>query len=286
MTIRDALAEGYSILEGHETQTPRLDASLLLSHCRGISREKLYMELGEPCTEHVLGSYRTALERRLSGEPVAWIIGIKEFWGMSFRVGPGVLCPRPDSEILVEAALETMDYVESVRNGPRLHDCCCGPGTLGIALGAERPNWEVSASDISPEAAKYFKINNQNLAGGRLTYHHSDLMEGVPGPFDIIVSNPPYLTQAETQERTALGWREPVLALDGGGTDGLDIIRRLIPRIFNRLIPGGTVLLEADPLQMPYIRQILASNDFVEVKVRQDLAGHERVMTAIRTNRK
>jgi release factor glutamine methyltransferase len=194
MTIRDALAEGYSILEGHETQTPRLDASLLLSHSRGISREKLYMELGEPCTEHVLESYRTALERRLSGEPVAWIIGFKEFWGMRFRVGPGVLCPRPDSEILVEAALETMDYIESVRNGPRLHDCCCGPGTLGIALGAERPNWEVSASDISPDAAKYFKINNQNLAGGRLTYHHSDLMEGIPGPFDIIVSNPPYLT--------------------------------------------------------------------------------------------
>ncbi|MDT8299434.1 MAG: peptide chain release factor N(5)-glutamine methyltransferase, partial [Spirochaetaceae bacterium] len=262
--------------------------SLLLAHSRGISREKLYMELGETCTAQVLESYRTALERRLSGEPVAWIIGIKEFWGMGFQVGPGVLCPRPDSEILVEAALKSMDEAEILgiqSNGvPRLHDCCCGPGTLGIALGVERPNWEVSASDISPQAEEYFRINNQNLAGGRLTYHQSDLMEGIPGPFDIIVSNPPYLTPAETKERTELGWREPVLALDGGGTDGLDVIRRLIPRIFNRLIPGGTLLLEADPLQMPYIRQILASNDFVEVNVHQDLAGHERAITAKRKN--
>lgn len=285
MTIREALAEGHTVLEEHETQTPHLDASLLLAHAHDTSREKLYMELGESCSESVLESYRGALKRRLSGEPVAWIIGIKEFWGMNFRVGPGVLCPRPDSEILVEAALERMEEVESARNSPRLHDCCCGPGTLSVALGAEHPNWEISASDISTEAAKYFQINNRNLTDGRLIYHHSDLMEGVPGSFDIIVSNPPYLTPAETKERTKLGWREPNLALDGGGIDGLDVIRRLIPRIFNRLTPGGTVLLEADPLQMPNIRQILALNYFVDVQTRQDLAGYERVITAKRKNR-
>ena len=322
MTVREALAEGAAALQNHETETPRLDAALLLAHVRGVTRERLYMDLAESMTPAELDSFRGALDRRVSGEPVAWIIGRKEFWGLEFAVGPGVLCPRPDSEILVEAALEIMEGMtdsdatagrpsaagtpspvklpagsgrpsatESTPAGPgdspsgtfrRLHDCCCGPGTLALALARERPDWEIGASDISGEAALYFAENNARLCAGRVTYTHADLMDGIDGPFDVIVSNPPYLTPRETAERTALGWREPVLALDGGGKDGLDVIRRLIPHVFDRLVPGGAVLMEADPLQMPMIGEILVGTGFEGVRIRRDLGDRDRVIIARR----
>ncbi len=278
MTIREALKEGRSSLSGCDTETPQLDTSLILSHACGISREKLYMELPEELTRENLEIFRTDINRRISGEPVAWITGIKEFWGFDFSVGPGVLCPRPDSEILIESALEIMDKMKS----GSLHDCCTGPGTLALTLASERPSWEISASDISPQAADYFKVNNQKLAGSRVRYTHSDLMDGINETFDIIVSNPPYLTPLETNEKTALGWKEPELALDGGGIDGLNLIRRLIPRISDRINSRGAVLIEADPLQMPIIKQILSDTGFVRSRIRQDLAGRNRIIIAFK----
>ena len=276
MTIREALKEGRSSLSGYDTETPQLDTSLILSHACGISRERLYMELPDELNEERLEIFRSGIKRRLSGEPVAWITGNKEFWGLDFKVGPGVLCPRPDSEILIESALEIMDRMKS----GSLHDCCTGPGTLALTLASERPSWDISASDISVQAADFFRINNQNLTGSRAGYTHSDLMDGVSETFDIIVSNPPYLTPAETGDKVALGWKEPELALDGGGIDGLNLIRRLIPRISDRLNSRGAVLMEADPLQMPIIKQILSDTGFVRSQIRQDLAGRNRIIIA------
>jgi release factor glutamine methyltransferase len=277
MTVREALAVGRKALEGHGTETPHLDTSLLLAHGRGSSRERLYMELGEEISPDELSVFWRVMERRISGEPVAWILGRKEFWGLDFRIGPGVLCPRPDSEVLVETALEIMD-----RYGPSagiLHDCCCGPGTIAISLAVERPTWEISGSDISGDTRHFFMINNQILCNNRVRYLHANLMEGVDGPFDIIVSNPPYLTPEETAERVALGWKEPVLALDGGGEDGLEVVRFLVPGAAARIKNGGYLLLEANPLQMPEIRQILSDTGFVDINVRRDLAGLDRVIT-------
>jgi len=283
MTIREALAEGRSALAGCDTDTPQLDSSLLLSFACGISRERLYMNLPEELEKSRLELFRTLMRRRGSGEPVAWILGSKEFWGLDFKVGPGVLTPRPDSEILIESALEIMDRKSGVltRSG-RLHDCCTGPGTLALTLARERPDWDISASDISEEAAVYFKKNNRSLTESRVAYSHADLMEGVENNFDIIVSNPPYLTPVETDDRVALGWKEPELALNGGGIDGLNLIRRLIPRIFQRLNNNGAVLIEADPLQMPIIKQILSDTGFVRSRLRQDLAGRNRVIIAVK----
>ena len=276
MTVREALTEGRKALTGYDTETPHLDSSLLLAHACAVSRERLYMNLGEALDNTDLTTYRQSIERRIAGEPVAWIVGIKEFWGREFSVGPGVLCPRPDSEVLIEASMEIMDGYDS--GGGRLHDCCCGPGTLAITLAAERPSWDISASDISDDAAAYFRRNNRTLAGGRVGYAHTDLMEGVFGPFEIIISNPPYLTPAETDDRKVLGWKEPELALNGGGDDGLDLIRRLIPRVSARLVSGGAFLMEADPLQMPKIRQILSHTGFKRLGTRRDLAGRERMV--------
>ena len=278
MTVREALAEGREALAEHETETVYLDCSLLLAHACAVSRERLYMNLGEALDDADLTTYRLSMERRIAGEPVAWIVGVKEFWGLEFSVGTGVLCPRPDSEVLIETTLEIMDSFGSA--GGRLHDCCTGPGTLAITLASERPSWDISASDISDDAASYFRRNNRALAGGRVGYSHTSLMEDEVGPFDIIISNPPYLTPAETENRKVLGWKEPALALDGGGDDGLDLIRRLIPRVSARLAQGGAFLMEADPLQMPKIRQILSNTGFERLCIRRDLAGRERIVIA------
>lgn len=281
MTVREALSEGRKSLIECDTETPQLDASLLLSHACGITRERLYMELPEDLEESTLKVFRDLMNRRVSGEPVAWILGVKEFWGLDFAVGSGVLCPRPDSEILIESALEIMDKKEKKLSCTgRLHDCCTGPGTLALTLACERPSWDISASDISEEAAEYFQKNNQEMTESRVDYTHTNLMSTLKDKFDIIVSNPPYLTPIETDERIALGWKEPELALDGGGFDGLNLIRRLIPQISSHLIPGGAVLMEADPLQMPIIKQILSDNGFIRPSIRQDLAGRNRVMIA------
>ncbi len=278
MTIREALREGWSALTGSDTETPQLDTSLLLSHACGISREKLYMDLPEELDEKRLELFRANMKRRISGEPVAWIIGNKEFWGLDFKVGPGVLCPRPDSEILIESALEIMGKKKS----GSLHDCCTGPGTLALTLASERPSWDISASDISVLAADFFKANNQKLTGSRVRYTHSDLMNGINETFDVIVSNPPYLTPVEMGDKVALGWKEPELALDGGGIDGLNLIRRLIPRISDHLNSRAAVLIEADPLQMPIIKQILSDAGFVRITFRQDLAGRNRIVIAFK----
>ncbi|MCD6343031.1 MAG: peptide chain release factor N(5)-glutamine methyltransferase [Spirochaetaceae bacterium] len=278
MTIREALREGWSALTGSDTETPQLDTSLLLSHACGVSREKLYMDLPEELDEKRLELFRANMKRRISGEPVAWIIGNKEFWGLDFKVGPGVLCRRPDSEILIESALEIMGKKKS----GSLHDCCTGPGTLALTLASERPSWDISASDISVQAADFFKANNQKLTGSRVRYTHSDLMNGINETFDVIVSNPPYLTPVEMGDKVALGWKEPELALDGGGIDGLNLIRRLIPRISDHLNSRAAVLIEADPLQMPIIKQILSDAGFVRITFRQDLAGRNRIVIAFK----
>lgn len=285
MTVREALARGKNALAGHETDTPDLDTSLLLSHVLGIDRAGLYMNLSDELPAVAWDSFEKAMKRRAEGEPVAWITGCKEFWGLEYSVGPGVLCPRPDSEVLIEEALVLMDRICSAEtpgseSAARLHDCCTGPGTLALALKTERPDWDISASDISPDAQKFFSENNLRLTAGEVSYRDSDLMRDVEGPFDIIISNPPYLTPAETEDRRTLGWKEPVLAMDGGGNDGLDLIRRLIPEMFSRLRDNSFVLIEADPLQMPIIREILTDTGFTNIRIRQDLGERDRVIIA------
>lgn len=273
MTIREVLNKAAHFL--NQSDTSRLDAALLLAHAMNISRETLYMKLSDQLDKAYWDKFDILLKRRQSGEPVAWITGEKAFWNIVLHVGPGVLCPRPDSEILVETALGIMDKSES---GHHLHDCCCGPGTIALALASERPQWIISASDISEEAQRYFRHNNAALVNNNVVFTRSNLLESIEGRYNIIVCNPPYLTHAETMERQNLGWREPPLALDGGVNDGLDIIRRFIPQAAKRLTPGGFLLLEADPLQIHTIWEILRRNFFVDIRVRQDLAGRDRVI--------
>lgn len=294
MTARDALREGARILgaardaEGEGSETPSLDASLLLADILGMDRARLLASGPDELGPEEEGRYRAALAERASGRPVAYILGRKEFYGRSFLVDERVLVPRPDTELLVEAALAAGDALAAggaaAGSGPRalrLHEACVGSGCVAVSLCLERPAWEVSASDISRDALDAAARNAailipEDRPGGPLRLLESDLLSGVPGPFDLIVANPPYVPSLEADRLLSKGWGEPRLALDGG-EDGLDPYRRLAPEAAARLSPGGFLLLEAGEEQAEELRSLLEAAGFEAVRTLQDLAGRPRV---------
>jgi release factor glutamine methyltransferase len=283
MTVREALREGQAALAGSET--PFLDASLLLADALGMDRSELLGSGPEPLGLESESAYRSRVAARARGVPVAYILGRREFWGRSFRVDPRVLIPRPDTETLVEAALASGDAVLRGRAEPgrrlRVHDLCAGSGCVAVAIAAERPEWEVSASDLSPGALDLARENAEALVdpdrpGGPIAFFESDLLASAPGGLDLIVSNPPYVESAEAERLLGLGWSEPRSALDGG-PDGLDLIRRIAPEAASALAPGGALAVEADPSQAEAAAELFRASRFEEVGTVPDLAGRPRV---------
>jgi release factor glutamine methyltransferase len=280
MTVRDALREGAAALAG--TETPFLDASLLLAAALAIDTTRLLASSPEPVSESVLERFRSRLALRSRGLPIAYILGHKEFWGRVFAVDRRVLVPRPDTETLVAAALALGDAIaldfRSRAVALRVHEACAGSGCVAISLAADRPEWAVSASDISDGALEVASANARALLGpgGRLQLTKSDLLAQFPGPFEMIVANPPYVTARETDELLGRGWSEPRLALDGG-VDGLDLIRRLLPEAGLALSPGGAFLVEASGEQAGAVADMFRGSGFIEIETLRDLAGKARV---------
>jgi len=276
MTYREAFVLGArKLAEGDiPTETPDLDARVLLGHAAGLDHAGLLARWADIVPNEVLTRYEAAIVRRLDGEPVAWITGFKEFLGMDFEVGPGLLVPRADTETLVEAALK-------VGVGPRAVDVCTGTGCVAVGLAA-LSKWplEVWAADLSALAVTTARRNSSRLLAPerQITVVESDLLAALPGRWDLILSNPPYLTPGETETRTAAGWREPALALDGGGNDGLALIRRLVAQAALSLNPGGWLLLEAAGAQMPVLREIFSAAGFRDLGTWCDLGAVERVI--------
>jgi release factor glutamine methyltransferase len=276
MTIRTALKEGQSILFYAEVDTPALDAALLLAAALGWSKERLLSSLPDPLAEPELARFRSYLDQRCAGQPVSYIRRKKEFYSLEFYVDPRVLVPRPDTETLVEQALALLRPRGA---GLKLHDACTGSGCVAVTLAHELPDLEVSASDISARAEEVFRMNARALLGGELAFIRSDLLESVPGRFDMITANPPYLSEREVGEMRKIGWPEPELALNGG-EDGLDLARRLLRQAPSRLKPGGWLLLEAAPQQMEPLAAEARESGFSEIRVHPDLAGRPRVLAA------
>jgi release factor glutamine methyltransferase len=280
MTYREAFVAAVARLTSapHPTETPELDARVLLGHVAGLSHASLLARWNESA-DTVWEQFEQALVRRVDGEPVAWITGTKEFLGMEFETSVGLLVPRADTEILVEAALELVNASPGVP--ARVVDICTGTGCVAVSLAAlSAAPIEVWGGDIAPLAVATAARNAERLlpSGRSVTVVESDLLTALPGPWSLIVSNPPYLTTAETRERVDdLGWKEPALALDGG-IDGLDIPRRLITQAAERLLGGGWLLLEAAGAQMPALTDCLEQHRFREVRTWRDLAGIERVI--------
>jgi release factor glutamine methyltransferase len=273
MTVRQAVTEGAKRLS-ETAETPFLDAVLLLSSAAGKSKEQILASYPEPLGDDVAVRYDAFLTLRLEGNPVSYIRGKKEFYGLEFEVGPGVLVPRPETETLVDAAFSLVNDIPSIR---RVHDCCTGSGCVAITLKHKIPDLDISASDLSEQALAYFSKNCRALLSRELPLYKSDLLAGVTGDFDVIVANPPYLTSGAYRKMQENGWPEPELALDGG-EDGLSSFRKLIPMSTSRLNRGGYLLLEAEPSLFPAIEKLLVQNNFHTTIIYKDLSGRDRVV--------
>ena len=277
--------------ENKKSDTPFLDACLIAAFCMGINRDRLLASLRDSA-DTIPQSFEPAWKRRLSGESVAYIIGKKEFYGREFMVDRRVLVPRPDTETLVSAALELGDS-RSVLAGAGIGtskcsvlDVCTGSGAVAISIAAERPDWSLWATDISPDALEVTRLNSRRILGRVLPMLHADLLEVIERPpafpampvsgFDMIVSNPPYLLSSEAQELLAEGWTEPPLALDGG-PDGLILVRRLVAQARSWLKQGGFLLIETDALQIEKVHAMLETEGFRDIRAWKDLAGLPRI---------
>ena len=273
MNIKTLLSEGRERLQ--EGDSPYLDALVLFAHVVALSREQIYARLDDDVDSTTATRFRDAVERRSRGEPVAYITGRKEFWGLDFEVGEGVLIPRPDTETLVEAALAFMKD----RNAPRVHDLCTGSGAVAIALATERPDARVSMSDLSEDALSYATRNKRRHSGSVQSFH-GDLWEGVPGRFDIVTANPPYITEAEYEDMKRRAWREPGIALVSG-TDGLDLIRRLIKETREHMAPKGVLLIESSINQVVPVGNIMIAHGFSDIREWRDLSDRPRVCSGV-----
>jgi release factor glutamine methyltransferase len=274
MTLRSLLSQGYDTLFFAEVLTPFLDAAVLLAHAMEVTKEKLLASLPDEAPPEIEARFKGFLDLRCSGVPVSYLVKHKEFYGLDFFVDERVLVPRPDTEVLVEKVLQC------VRADPRLrrvHDACTGSGCIGISVKRAVPGIEVSASDISAPALEVAAMNAERILGGSLPAFRSDLLDSVPGSFDLIASNPPYLRDDEVTDLRKLGWREPELALAGGG-DGTSLAARLIRTAPSRLTTGGWLVLEAAPAQITKLFALMDQAGFHTIDVEKDLAGSNRVI--------
>lgn len=274
-TIRRVLTWTTQHFEKRQVDAPRLTAEILLSHVLKLSRVRLYVDLDRPLSKDELGAYRALIERRMAGEPTQYLTGVREFYNRPFKVDARVLIPRPETELLVEAALRMLP-----KDAPgRALDVCTGSGCIAISLAAERPQATVIATDLSPDACALARENAQTLGvADRVTVLQGDLFTPVPAGerFQVVVSNPPYIASGEIPGLSAEVRREPKLALDGG-PDGLVAVRRVVTGARQWLEPGGLLALEIGEDQGPAVLELLRAAGYADARVEKDLERRERM---------
>ena len=279
MTFRQALADAAEKLISADIlfcDTPMLDASVLLSYAADITREKLFASYPDELPPDVETRFNGLIEKRISGLPVSYIRNLKEFYGRDFYVDESVLVPRPDTEVLVEKALQLLDnQTKTGQTGNAVLDLCTGSSCIAVSLKLERPQLILSASDISEAALKTARRNAENL-GADINFIKSSLFDAISGKFDMIVTNPPYLTTEETNSMMSTGWPEPDLALDGG-SDGLDLIRIIVKTALDYLNDNSYLLIEAGPQQAEDVAELLKRAGFTDIEITKDLAGRNRL---------
>jgi release factor glutamine methyltransferase len=248
----------------------RLEAQLIVAHALGCTRMQLYTGFDKPLAEPELAGIRELIKRRLGGEPVAYLVGEHEFWGMPLAIDRNVLVPRPDTETLVEVARKLAP------NATRVLDLCTGSGAIALALAKELPAARVIATEVSPEAAKVARANVAKH-GANVEVREGDLWAPVTGErFDLIVSNPPYVATAVIDTLSPEVRREPRIALDGG-PNGLAFYDRICAAARDHLTPGGALAVEHGFDQADAVRARFEAAGFSRVTVVADLGKNPRV---------
>lgn len=256
--------------------SPRLDAQVLLAHVLDCDKVSLYTQFDKPLGTSELASYRGLIKQRLTGVPVAYLIGKKEFYSHEFVVDSRVLIPRPDTEILVDRALDVIKQ-ENVKS---ILELCTGSGAVSIVLALNTNVEKIVASDVCEEALNVAKINRDQFSlEARIDCVLSDLWEHIPKDvkFDLIVCNPPYIPTEDIERCSKEVRKEPNKALDGG-VDGLDFYRRIFAQCSDYIQAGGRLLLEHGEGQRESIESLIPGSGGHFVEAYKDLAGLERTL--------
>jgi release factor glutamine methyltransferase len=286
-TIKDIVAWMADDLRKKGVDSARLDAELVVAEALGIDRIQIIIQSDRWLSPKELDAIRALFRRRRTLEPVAYLRGAREFYGRPFKVDRRVLVPRPDTETLVEQALERLRGRELYG---RVADLCTGSGCVGVTLKLERPTISLDATDVSEGALAVARDNAQRLgAVWGCSFRHGDLFaplrdaKGAPiHRYELVVANPPYIPHDEiaTLQRDIRD-HEPHLALDGGA-DGLDVVRRIVDEAPDFLVKGGALAMEIGAGQAADVAAMLEKRGFSDVRRTKDYGGHERVVSGVR----
>ena len=276
-TLREFLRDSRRRLAEAGTLEPRLESEVVLTDVLGIPRHRLYAYQDDTIPDEAAETLEKAVQRRLRREPLAYILGHREFYGVDLTVGPGVMVPRPETEMLIERAmLVCMERME--RAVLVVADVGTGSGGIAVNLAMHLPGVRLYATDISADALEVARDNVDKFGlGQRITLLKGDLLEPLPGRVDVIVANLPYIPSARLKDlQPELAW-EPRTALDGGA-DGMVVLRRLMGQAAGKLAVDGVMLLEIDPGQGEPLRR-MATRLFpaAATSVEKDLAGLDRI---------
>lgn len=256
-------------------RVPRLDARLLIQHLLGITHAQYLADPDRSLSAEQVEAFMSLVLRRERGEPVAYLLGEKDFYSRTFRVTPDVLIPRPDTELIVTLALKRLKALA----WPRVLDLGTGSGAIAVTLACEHPEAEVTAVDLSP-AALTVAQGNAGALGGKVRFVESDWFAALAGEtFDVVVANPPYVAARDPHLLQDGLPFEPDLALTDGA-DGLGCIRRIVADAPRHLATGGVLLIEHGYDQAAAVRDLLAAGPYAEISTWQDLSGIDRVTGA------
>ncbi|MCE5314695.1 MAG: peptide chain release factor N(5)-glutamine methyltransferase [Armatimonadota bacterium] len=287
LEVADASSSAYKELIAAAQQlasagieNPQLESQLMMAKALDCSRSDIIAHPERPLSDSERNAFHLMVDKRASRYPLAYILGKKEFYGLDIEVAPGVLIPRPETEILVETAISRLS------GRPMIADIGTGSGAIAVAIASNLPEAIVCATEISPEALKVARRNISNYQlSERVTLIEGDLLEPLTkfqDEFDAIISNPPYIPSAEIDSlEPEVSMHEPRCALDGG-PDGLDVYRRLMPEALGLLKDCGFVAVEVGIDEAGDVKQIALSAGYREVDIVRDLAEIERVVVACR----
>lgn len=274
-TIKDVLDQSSKKLE-LKSDSALIDAQVLLCYCLECSRSYLYTWPEKKITPEQAACFQDLLARRLQGEPVAYLTGTKAFWNMILRVSPATLIPRPETELLVEKALDCLDPNQS----SSILELGTGSAAIALAIAHERPDCQITTVELSPEARVIAQQNIQKYSPGNVTLLEGHWFSPVTArKFDLIVSNPPYVADTDPHLHQGDVKHEPQMALQAG-IDGLDEIRHIIAHGQDFLNESGWLLLEHGYNQAEAVKELFLQHDYINIKQYQDHAGHIRISLA------